>query len=62
MEGVTKFITAKGGTNAVGYLMQKEIEFLGTDIQALHVSRDGICRYYLHVNGAVNGIGECGGI
>ena len=28
--GVTKCITAKGGENAVGYLMQKEIEFLGT--------------------------------
>lgn len=27
--GVTKFITAKGGENVVGYLMQKEIDFLG---------------------------------
>ena len=26
--GVTKFITEKGGDNAVGYLMQKEIDFL----------------------------------
>ena len=30
VEGVTKFITAKGGENAVGYLMQKEIDFLGS--------------------------------
>ena len=30
--GVTKFITAKGGTNAVGYLMQKEIDFLGNAV------------------------------
>ena len=27
--GVTKFISAKGGSNVVGYLMQKEIDFLG---------------------------------
>ena len=26
--GVTKFISAKGGTNAVGYLMEKEIDIL----------------------------------
>ena len=25
--GVTKFITAKGGQNVVGYLMEKEIDF-----------------------------------
>ena len=31
--GVTKFITAKGGTNAVGYLMQKEIEYLGNAVE-----------------------------
>ncbi len=31
--GVTKFITAKGGTNAVGYLMQKEIDFLGHAVE-----------------------------
>ncbi|MCR5271353.1 MAG: phosphoglycerate kinase [Lachnospiraceae bacterium] len=30
--GVTKFISAKGGTNAVGYLMQKEIDFLGNAV------------------------------
>ena len=30
--GVTKFITAKGGTNVVGYLMQKEIDFLGNAV------------------------------
>jgi len=30
--GVTKFITEKGGTNAVGYLMQKEIDFLGNAV------------------------------
>ena len=28
-----KFITAKGGTNAVGYLMQKEIDFLGNAVE-----------------------------
>ena len=31
--GVTKFISAKGGENAVGYLMQKEIEFLGNAVE-----------------------------
>ena len=31
--GVTKFIAEKGGTNAVGYLMQKEIEFLGNAVE-----------------------------
>lgn len=31
--GVTKFITAKGGENAVGYLMQKEINFLGNAVE-----------------------------
>ena len=31
--GVTKFITAKGGANAVGYLMQKEIDFLGNAVE-----------------------------
>ena len=31
--GVTKFISAKGGTNAVGYLMQKEIDFLGNAVE-----------------------------
>ncbi len=30
---VTKYITEKGGTNAVGYLMQKEIEFLGNAVE-----------------------------
>ena len=33
VEGVTKFITAKGGENVVGYLMQKEIEFLGNAVE-----------------------------
>ncbi len=33
VEGVTKFITAKGGVNAVGYLMQKEINFLGNAVE-----------------------------
>ncbi len=33
VEGVTKFITAKGGSNAVGYLMQKEINFLGNAVE-----------------------------
>jgi phosphoglycerate kinase len=33
VEGVTKFITAKGGNNCVGYLMQKEIEFLGNAVE-----------------------------
>jgi len=31
--GVTKFISAKGGNNAVGYLMQKEIDFLGNAVE-----------------------------
>ena len=31
--GVTKYIRAKGGTSAVGYLMQKEIEFLGNAVE-----------------------------
>ena len=31
--GVTKFISEKGGENAVGYLMQKEIEFLGKAVE-----------------------------
>ena len=30
---VTKYISAKGGVNAVGYLMQKEIEFLGNAVE-----------------------------
>ena len=30
---VTKFITAKGGSNVVGYLMQKEIDFLGNAVE-----------------------------
>ena len=30
---VTKYITAKGGENAVGYLMQKEIDFLGNAVE-----------------------------
>ena len=33
VEGVTKYISAKGGENAVGYLMQKEIEFLGNAVE-----------------------------
>ncbi len=33
VEGVTRFITAKGGENAVGYLMQKEIDFLGNAVE-----------------------------
>jgi len=33
VEGVTKFITAKGGENVVGYLMQKEINFLGNAVE-----------------------------
>ena len=33
VEGVTKFISAKGGENVVGYLMQKEIEFLGNAVE-----------------------------
>ncbi len=31
--GVTKYITEKGGNNAVGYLMQKEIDFLGNAVE-----------------------------
>ena len=31
--GVTKYIAEKGGTNAVGYLMQKEIDFLGNAVE-----------------------------
>ena len=31
--GVTKFITAKGGQNVVGYLMEKEINFLGNAVE-----------------------------
>ena len=30
---VTKYISAKGGVNAVGYLMQKEIDFLGNAVE-----------------------------
>ncbi|MDD6101826.1 MAG: phosphoglycerate kinase [Clostridiales bacterium] len=30
---VTKYISAKGGENAVGYLMQKEIDFLGNAVE-----------------------------
>ncbi len=33
VEGVTKFIKEKGGNNAVGYLMQKEIDFLGNAVE-----------------------------
>ncbi len=31
--GGTKFISAKGGSNVVGYLMQKEIDFLGNAVE-----------------------------
>ncbi len=31
--GVTKFVRAKGGNCAVGYLMQKEINFLGNAVE-----------------------------
>ena len=31
--GVTKFISAKGVSNVVGYLMQKEIDFLGNAVE-----------------------------
>ena len=31
--GVTKFISAKGGSNVVGSLMQKEIDFLGNAVE-----------------------------
>lgn len=34
VEGVTKCITAKGGENVVGYLMQKEINFLGNAVES----------------------------
>ena len=30
--GVTKFISAKGGSNVVGYLMEKEIKYLGNAV------------------------------
>ncbi len=33
VEGVTKFIRAKGGSCVVGYLMQKEIDFLGKAVE-----------------------------
>ena len=33
VSGVTKYITEKGGENAVGYLMQKEIDFLGNAVE-----------------------------
>ena len=33
VEGVTRFIREKGGDNAVGYLMQKEINFLGNAVE-----------------------------
>lgn len=33
VEGVTKFISAKGGENVVGYLMEKEIRFLGQAVE-----------------------------
>ncbi len=33
--GVTKFITAKGGENVVGYLMQKEIDCLAKEVNFL---------------------------
>ena len=33
VEGVTKFVRAKGGNCAVGYLMQKEINFLGNAVE-----------------------------
>ncbi len=31
--GVTRYITEKGGSNVVGYLMQKEINFLGNAVE-----------------------------
>ena len=31
---VTKYISKKGGTNAVGYLMEKEIKFLGNAVES----------------------------
>ncbi len=33
VEGVTKFVREKGGSCAVGYLMQKEINFLGNAVE-----------------------------
>ncbi len=33
VEGVTKFVRAKGGNCTVGYLMQKEIQFLGNAVE-----------------------------
>src|SRR5574344_157567 len=33
VEGVTKFVRAKGGNCTVGYLMQKEIKFLGNAVE-----------------------------
>ena len=33
VEGVTKFVRAKGGSCVVGYLMQKEINFLGNAVE-----------------------------
>ena len=33
VEGVTKFVREKGGACAVGYLMQKEINFLGNAVE-----------------------------
>ena len=33
VEGVTKFVRAKGGSCVVGYLMQKEIDFLGNAVE-----------------------------
>ena len=33
VEGVTKFVREKGGSCAVGYLMQKEIDFLGNAVE-----------------------------
>ena len=33
VEGVTKFVREKGGNCAVGYLMQKEIDFLGNAVE-----------------------------
>ncbi|MBR5969424.1 MAG: phosphoglycerate kinase [Lachnospiraceae bacterium] len=33
VEGVTKFVREKGGACAVGYLMQKEIDFLGNAVE-----------------------------
>ena len=33
VEGVTKFLKEKGGENADGYLMQKEIDFLGNAVE-----------------------------